>query len=233
MMPPAVKILILLIAAAIATACEGSQPRSETPKPRAAQVRSVEYVDSIPYQGELYGGFLRRVVVRTDRGPDTLPDVRVEAASGVTAVAGDSVVYGISSHADDPPRLFAYDARTRGTRILAPPANWIAHEGVSFAPGAGHVAYLGRDSTDGSTYAAVAKLPSGDLVLRGAGVAARATDAGVATMRWLDADRFQITIDLDADLGRAYRVQGSLAARGISGDTIPRPPGEHTGTTAP
>lgn len=54
-------------------------------------------------------------------------------------------------------------------------------------------------------------------------MAARATDADVATMRWLDADRFEITIDLDADLGRAYRVQGSLATRKVSGDTIPRP----------
>lgn len=226
MMPPAVKILVVAVAGAIAGACEGSRPRSETPHTRATRVLGVEYVDSIPYEGELYSGFLRRVVVRTDRGTDTLPGVRVEAASGVTAVAGDSVVYGISSEVDDKPRLFAYDARTRRTRILAPPANWSAHEGVSFAPGAGYVAYLGR--SDGSTYAAVAKLPGGELVLRGAGVAARATDAGVATMRWLDADRFEITIDLDVDPGRAYRVQGSLSARTVSGDTVPRRAGEHT-----
>lgn len=78
MMPRAQHTLILAITAAFATACEWSQPRSETPHARAARVLSVEYVDSIPYEGELYSGFLRRVVVRTARGPDTLPGVRVE-----------------------------------------------------------------------------------------------------------------------------------------------------------
>jgi hypothetical protein len=231
-MPPARNALVLVAAAAISAACEGSQPPSETPQPRAARALSVEYVDSIPYQGELYGGFLRRVVVNVT---DTLPGIRVEGgARGVTAVAGDSVVYGISADVDDPPVLFAYDARTRRTRILKPPADLSPHEGVSFAPGAEHFAYLGSDSANGATYPAVAKLPSGELVLRGAGVAARATDAGVATMRWLDADRFEITIDLENDPARAYRVQGSVAGRRLSGDTVPRQLGEHTaGNTAP
>jgi hypothetical protein len=143
------------------------------------------------------------------------------------------MVYGLLSRGDSMPGMFAYDARTRRTRILEAPADWLEEEGASFAPDGAHFAYLGGNDTGGGVYAAVAALPGGARVLRGPAVAVRETDAGLATMRWLDADRFEVTIDLSTYTGGAYRARGSLAARRIDGDTVPSPWAEHQRTEAP
>lgn len=221
---------LLLLAAACGAGEPGPDPApgttlADTPDALAAEPRilDVAHVDSIPYENELTSGFLRRVVVRTTAGVDTLPGVRVNTEWGgrPTAVAGDTVVYGVRAEQELFPGLFAYHARTRRVRLLEPPPGWIEHEVAVLAPDARHVAYLGRDDADHTTYLAVAAVPGGTVVYRGPGVAALETDAGVGQIQWMGPDRFEATIDLSLETGGTHRVRGSIAPVRAEVDTLP------------
>ncbi len=158
------------------------------------------------------------MVVRTNAGTDTLRGVRVEPGM-LPVMAGESVVYWVHAEEGQFPGPFAYDARTRRTRLLLVPSRRIANEIATLAPDGRHVAYLASDGARRTVYAVVATLPQ--VVLRGPRLAPAGTDAGFGIFRWLDSNSFEATISLD--LRREFRLRASLSPRWLRGDTVPRP----------
>jgi hypothetical protein len=57
-------------------------------------------------------------------------------------------------------------------------------------------------------------------VLRGPGVRMLETDAGVDSITWLDADRFEMRIDRSQAVGGALRLRGTVRPPRLDVDTV-------------
>jgi hypothetical protein len=65
----------------------------------------------------------------------------------------------------------------------------------------------------GRGYGAIAAWPSGRVIHRGQPVRMLETDAGVDAVRWLDANRFEIRIDMSYSVGGGtQRTRGAVSA---------------------
>ena len=203
---------LALAGLAIASACRAS----DTPPPGSRAAVAVALGDSVAYENELTSGVLRRVVVRTPGHTDTLPGILVDAPP---VVVGDSVVYGIRAEENLVAGLFAFDVRTRRTRRLPPPPDWVPHAVPRLSPDGRHLAYLAQDSA-GRGYGVVATVPEGRVVHRGPPATMLETDAGVDAIAWDGPTRFEIRIDLSYRTGGTQRARGSLAPMTVVVDTL-------------
>ncbi len=172
--------------------------------------------DSVPYANELTDGVLHRVVVRTPTHVDTLPDV---LAAAPPVVVGDSLVLGIRAEENLVVGLYAYDVRTRRTRRLPAPPDWVPHAVPELAPDGRHVAYLAQSPT-GAGHGVVATVPDGRVIYRGPPATMLETDAGVDGIRWEAADRFEIRLDLTYQVGGTQRLRGTLSPLRVVVDTV-------------
>ncbi|MGZ8412722.1 MAG: hypothetical protein ACXW05_08315 [Gemmatirosa sp.] len=207
-----------ILSALVLAACTPAVPDVPLASAEAGQAPlavRVTLIDSIPYGDGMTEGTLRRVAVSTGRWVDTLPDILVADRP----VIGDSgVVYGVRAEEDQAVGLFAYEAATRRVRALPVPAGWWAATSPQLAPDGRHVAYLAQEA-GGESYAAIAALPSGQVIYRGPRAVLLETGAGVDEIRWLDARRVEILIDLSAATGGVQRVRGAVAPLALQVDT--------------
>ena len=81
------------------------------------------------------------------------------------------------------------------------------------------MAYLAQ-AVGGESDAAIAALPSGQVVYRGPRVVLLETGAGVDEIRWLDARRVEILIHLSAATGGVQRVRGAVVPLALQVDTL-------------
>ncbi|MGZ8377181.1 MAG: hypothetical protein ACXW61_04730 [Gemmatirosa sp.] len=219
--------LSMLLAAACGTA--DRSPGSDTPTPDTGQPYAtiapghatppaVEafLVDSVPYENELADGVLRRVAVRAAGRVDTLPGILAAAAP---VVVGDSVVVGVQARENLVEGLYAHDVRTRQTRMLPAPPDWVPHAVPELSPDGRHLAYLTQAPT-GEGHGVVATVPAGRVVYRGPPATMLETDAGVDAVRWEDAGRFAIRIDLTYRVGGTQRLRGTVAPLHVVVDTV-------------
>lgn len=203
--------------AALAGCGPGDAPPPPPPPPPAATPAvTVALVDSVPFENALTDGVLHRVAVRTAAGVDTLPGVLTAA---MPVVVGDSVVYGLRREEDRHVGLFAFDARTRRTRPLPAPPDWVAFAVPRLAPDGRHLAYLAQDSA-GRGHGTVVSVPDGARVYRGPAATMLETDAGVDAIDWPAADRFEIRIDLTYQVGGTQRIRGRIAPPATAVDVV-------------
>ena len=180
------------------------------PPARATDTIRVELADSVRFENELIGvGYLRRVAVHTGAGVDTIDGVVTDQQP---VIVGDSVVYGLVYDQQAVTAGFAYDVRTQTAQRLTLPHQLFPYSEPGLSPDGRHLAYLAMDSS-GRGYGAVAAWPSGEVVYRGQPVKMLETDAGVDAVQWLDANRFEIRIDLSHSVGGGtQRVRGAVNA---------------------
>jgi hypothetical protein len=57
-------------------------------------------------------------------------------------------------------------------------------------------------------------------VLRGPAVPMLETDAGVDSVAWLDADRFELRIDMSQTVGGTLRLRGTVRPPRLAVDTV-------------
>jgi hypothetical protein len=196
--------------------------RGEPPEPAATELAAV-LVDSVPYANELADGWLQRVRVTAGDRVDTLDGVLTRSPP---VVVGDSAVVGLLAEENQVTGVFVYHAATGAVRRIPAPADWIPFAHPKLAPDGAHVAYLAQDRRDttGLGYGVVAAVPSMRVVLRGPGVRMLETDAGVDTIEWLDADRFEMRIDRSYTLGGAVRLRGTVRPPRLVVDTVDAAP---------
>lgn len=170
----------------------------------------VGLADSVPYRNDLVEGVLRRVVVGTSDGTDTVPDV---LTAQQPERLDDTSIVGFRYDEDRVMDVFVYTPGRGALRTLALPEDFFPYSAPRFAPGARHLAYLGRDST-GRGYGVVTAWPDGRVLHRGAPVTLLAGDAFIDAVRWSDAARFTIGIALAAPPGARQVTIGAIDAAG-------------------
>ncbi|HYW32445.1 MAG TPA: hypothetical protein VE869_13115 [Gemmatimonas sp.] len=177
----------------------------------------VDLIDSIPYGEGPIEVTLHRVTVSTARWVDTLPDILVADRP----VVGDDnrVIYGLRAIEEQVVGLFLYEAATRQVRALPVPKGWWPATSPRLAPDGRHVAFLAQDA-NGESYAAIAELPGGKVIYRGPRATLLETDTGVDDIRWIDANRVEIMIDLSVATGGVQRVRGTVAPLALQVDTV-------------
>jgi hypothetical protein len=183
--------------------------KSESADRAGGRVR-VQLADSVRFENELIGvGYLRRVAVRTEAGIDTLANIVTDQQP---VVAGDSVVYGLIYDQQAVTAGFAYDARASTVRRLTLPSELFPYAAPKLSPDGRHLAYLAMD-TAGRGYGAIAAWPSGGVIYRGQPVRMLETDASIDPASWLDANRFEIRIELSHFVGGGtQRIRGTVSA---------------------
>jgi hypothetical protein len=221
-------LVIALAGASLGAACGGASERADAPPgasgaqpPGSPGAVSVALADSVPYENEMTSGYLWRAVVRSAGRVDTLAGILV---AELPVVASDGVVYGIRADEERAAGLFAYDPRDGRLRLLPTPTDWWESATPRIAPDGRHVAYLAQKG-DGHGYAAVAALPSGEIVYRAPAVAMLETDAGIDEIHWPDNEHFEVRIALSFAVGGTLRVRGSVRPAAARVDTLRPPPG--------
>jgi hypothetical protein len=223
--PHAAALLLLAVACRPADQppTPGSAPASpaqqaDTSAPNAGHrgpARAV-LVDSVPYANELTDGVLHRVAVHTATGVDTLDGILADAPP---VVVGDSVVYGIRAGENLVVGLFAHDVRTGRTRRLPAPPDWIPFAVPRLSPDGRHLAYLAQSPT-GQGSGVVATVPDGRVIYRGPPATLLETDASIDAVRWEDANRFEIRVDLTYQVGGTQRLRGTVDPLRVVVDTV-------------
>jgi len=202
------RLLVLLALGALPGACKRDSVDADEGEP--LRVGVVVLADSVPYRNDLVEGVLRRVVVGTSEGTDTVPDV---LTAQMPERLDDSSVVGFRYDEDRVMDVFVYTPGRSALRTLPLPEDIFPYSAPHFSPGARHLAYLGRDST-GRGYGVVTSWPDGRVLYRGAPVTLLAGDAFIDAVRWNDASRFTIGIALDDPGGRRQVTVGAIDAAG-------------------
>jgi hypothetical protein len=164
-------------------------------------------------------GYLRRVVVVHGGRQDTIPGVLV---ADPPVMGPDGAVYGIRAQEELALGLFAYEVAARRIRALPTPEGWWEPTVPRLAPDGRHVAYLAY-GTDGTGHAAVAALPSGQVVYRGPSAVLLETGAGVDEITWSTPREFEMRVYMGGATGGFQRVWGSVAPLAIKVDTLFEP----------
>lgn len=124
---------------------------------------------------------------------------------------------------------FDYDLRQRRLRTLPLPTDFNAYfSAPSFSPDGSHLAYV-IVPKDGTGWGAVVSWPERQLVWRTERVQVPATDARIASTRWISPDTAEILISVGDYMGYGmYRVTGSVRERRVLlADTVASPSRTH------
>lgn len=184
---------------------------------------TVALVDSVPYHNELESGALRRVLVTTPTGADTIHDV---LTAQLPVVVDDALVVGFRYDENTVRGVFHYVPRTGFLGATALPRDFVSFGTPRLAPDGRHVLYFGQDSTGGG-YGVVLAWPSGAVRWRGAPARVLPADGGVDDATWHSARSFTQTILLDAPPRALQRTRGTIGADGavqVQADTVVPPP---------
>ncbi len=176
--------------------------------PTAPAIGAVELVDSIPWEDELSGGVLHRVVVRTSDGADTLSGVRTARAP---VVVGDSVVLGFDFDGGRVRRGFRWSVNERRTRWIGLPDDFVAFVAWKLAPDGAHLAYVAR-ADSGRFRPEIRVWPGGQPVFQGPAADMYPSDAANSSVRWSGAEAVEVRMrldDLDVPGERWLRARGS------------------------
>lgn len=197
----------LLLSAAACT-----PPVRTAPAP-AAGVVEVALVDSVPFATEMHDGVLRRVQVRTAAGLDTIPSVLTHA---LPVVLPDGSVLGFLFEGADLRSAFAWHP-SRALQLIPLPDDadrWFTTP--AFSPDGRYLAYVSYG--EGYGRGVVREGAAGPVVVRTDSVAVPATDAALSFARWLDAETFEIYLDV-GETGW-HRFAGTVAAGVTRNDTV-------------
>lgn len=180
---------------------------------------AVALVDSVPFATEMHDGFLRRVEVRSASRIDTIPDVLTHAPPTVTP---DGRVLGFAWNGMDLRGAFVYEpAARRVERIALPEDADRAFTTPSFSPDGRFLAYVGYAAEGGSAWGLVREGTAGPVAVRTDAVAVPGMDSAFNFARWLDAETFEIYIDVGEE--GMHRWLGTVTGGVTRGDTVPHP----------
>lgn len=209
--------LLSVAALAVAAACAPAMRSGPALSPGAVRVA---LVDSVPFATEMHDGVLRRVEVRSPAGADTIADVLTHA---LPIVLADGRVLGFVWEAADLREVFVYDPARRRTERMALPDDadrWFTTP--AFSPDGRYLAYVAYG--EGFGRGMVRRDTRGPVVVRTDSVPVPGTDAALSLAQWLDAETFEIYLDV----GEAgwHRFQGTVSAGVTRNDTVqhPQPP---------
>lgn len=208
------------LAALAGLACTAACAPGVRTAPAPAAVR-VALVDSVPFVTEMHEGVLRRVEVRTPRGTDTIAEILTFVAPVVTA---DGRVLGFAWEGADLREAFAYDPASRRVERTALPEDADrSFTTPAFSPDGRHLAYVSYAEQGGWGRGIVRRDVRGPVVVRTDSVAVPGTDAAVSFAAWLDAETFEIYLDVGEE--GWHRFHGTLSAGVVRNDTVqaPRP----------
>jgi hypothetical protein len=206
-MDPRRLVAILLLSTAACT-----PPVRTAPAP-AAGVIEVALVDSVPFSTEMHDGVLRRVQVRTAAGLDTIPAVLTHA---LPVVLLDGSVRGFVFEAAELRSAFAWHPSLPLQLIPLPDDadRWFTTP--AFSPDGRYLAYVAY--AEGYGRGMVRDGAAGPVVVRTDSVAVPATDAALSFARWVDAETFEIYLDV-GETGW-HRFAGTVAAGVTRNDTV-------------
>jgi hypothetical protein len=202
---------LALTALALATACAPAVRSGPAPAPAAVRVA---LVDSVPFATEMHEGVLRRVEVRSPAGVDTIGEVLTHAPPIVLA---DGRVLGFVWQGMDLREAFVYDpARRRLERVGLPDDadRWFTTP--AFSPDGRYLAYVAYE--EGHGRGVVRRDTRGPVVVRTERVPVPATDAAVSFAQWVDAETFEIYLDV-GETGW-HRFRGTVSAGVTANDTV-------------
>jgi hypothetical protein len=150
---------------------------------------------------------------------DTIPAVRV---SRPPVLIGDSVVFGFDYTMNNG---FRFHLGTRQLKRISLFSDMDAFFSVpAISPDGKHIAYVGYGNDgNGGPRAAIRTWPEGELTAESPTVVhPTGTDFIVNAAKWIDADSFEVWIDLIrvAPQDRYFRVRGSLATLSMKEDTV-------------
>lgn len=188
---------------------------------------TVKLVDSVPFRNELESGTLRRVLVTTPAGADTIRDV---LTGQLPVVVDETLVVGFRYDGSLVRGVFHYVPRTGYLGATALPSDFVAFGTPRLAPDGRHVLYFGQDSTGGG-YGVVLAWPSGAMRWRGAPVRVLAADGGIDEATWHSAKSFTQELLLDTPPRGVQRTRGTIGPDGavrVQVDTVV-PPAKHDG----
>lgn len=220
------------LAGVLLLACDASASRDAGPAhfshdaPGRAAI-TVALVDSVPFRNELESGTLRRVLVTTPAGADTIREV---LTAQLPVAVDDALVVGFRYDGALVRGVFHYVPRTGYLGSTALPSDFVAFGTPRLAPDGRHVLYFGQDSTGGG-YGVVLAWPSGAVRWRGAPVHVLAADGGIDDATWHSARSFTQAILLAAPPRAFQRTRGTIGPDGavrVQVDTVVPAP-EHDG----
>lgn len=165
-----------------------------------------------------------RVEVWTGQTADTIPDLVVAKAPGVTRAG---VVYGVSITSDGTVgKAYQYDAKTRQLSFVPLPKdvnNW--NSDITVSPDGRHVAYIGNESA--GIFGVVRDWPGMTLVLRSPPVKPYPSDYYTDQAHWIDTTRFEFFIRTPGGVDSTNHMiskfvvaRGDVRARSMTVDTL-------------
>lgn len=205
----------LAAAAALACAAACAPSARSGPAPAPAAVR-VALVDSVPYSTEMEEGVLRRVEVRSAAGTDTIADVLTFVPPIVRA---DGRVLGFVWEEAALREAFVYDPASRRVERVALPEDadrWFTTP--AFSPDGRHLGYVSYLEGGGFARGMVRRDVRGPVVVRTDSVEVPATDAALSFVKWLDAETFEIYVDVSDTAW--HRFHGTVSGGVIRSDTV-------------
>lgn len=192
-----------------------------TPAPRTAPAPGavrVALVDSVPYQTELEDGFLQRVEVRSPAGVDTIPSLLTHT---LPVVLADGTVLGFAVEGPDLRSAFSWHPRNREMRLIDLPEDADRLFTVpAFSPDGRYLAYVSYPGP-GFARGMVRRGAAGEVVVRTDSVEVPGTDAAMNFALWMDAETFQIYVDVSETAW--HRFSGTVSSGIVRADTATPP----------
>jgi len=179
-----------------AGAGQGPAPGASADAPAAApdrpRILEVAFGDSVHWEDMLGEGWLKRVVVRTDRGSDTLPGVLTNV---LPVLVGDSVVLGFAREGAAITGAFRYRAGADGVEELPLPDDLNrGFAAPAISPDGRHIAYVANRG-EGMSWAVLRTWPEGRELAASDTTDVQGSDFSLSNARWLDAERFEALVD--------------------------------------
>ena len=175
-------------------------------------------------------GTVYRIEVLSPLGADTIRNV----IPPPPVVVGDSLVIGLVQLSEDSstPRRRIFRLRLGQHRVETSPIPsdvWVSYKDVLVSPDGRYIAYVGEDTTSGSsgTYAIVRDLATRAAVIKGPGGGGCDCDEDLNYARWFAPDSFEIAVAHTSTGSLWQRTSGRASTRSRHVDTLRQEPDWH------